>query len=501
MYFKNLTASLIILTTTGYANDININNNSLRTTYENINIHPNEEMGLLGINYLRHNDNFYYGAGLYGAVKGKRGGFFSGGLTVGYQYPLFDNILLDAGGFIGGGTGDGKDRFGNGVMLRSHAGILYDAKDYQVGATLSNVTFPGSKSNSNQIGLQFSLPFQTISTGFTHSDSIYKGLKKYYNNSFAWRTQYITTTYQQYSPSSKSAKKNGQKLEDDIALVGFEYGHYLNPNVFTFFEASEATNGEIAGYAEVLGGIGYDWRVNPSFGLKAKAAAGSGGGSGVDVQGGLLVKANLGLYYNLSNRITLGLEKGYVDAPDGNFSASNTKFMLSYNFRSLVIGKNTNPISMFKNVSSGLWRMRVGVERYLSSDSIRTDKRNAPVDLMVFKFDRFLNDNFYVTGQGFGAVRGDVSGYGGGLLGVGYQTEPFIGKLSAYAELLAGPGGAGGVDAGDGLLAHPMLGLNYKINEAFDFQVAIGHVKSLSTGTLDTNVVDAGLVYKFNTIE
>jgi hypothetical protein len=501
MYFKNLTASLIILTTSVYANDININDNSFRTTYENVTIHPDEEMGLVGINYLRHKDNFYYGAGLYGAVKGKRGGFFSGGITAGYQYPLFNNILLDAGGFIGGGTGDGKDRFGNGVMIRSHAGLLYDAKDYQVGAALSNVTFPGSKSDSNHISFQLSVPFKTITTNSIHNQSIYKGITSYFNNQFAWRTQYITTTYQQYSPSSKSRKKSGQALENNIALLGFEYGHYFNRNVFAYIEASEAVDGDIAGYAEVLGGIGYDLPLSSDFGLKAKAAVGSGGGSGVDVQGGFLAKANIGLYYNLTDRVTLGLEEGYVDAPDGNFSASNTKFMLSYNFRSLSIGDNINPINIFKDISTGLWRMRVGVERYTASDSIRSDKRNAPVDLMVFKFDRFLNDNFYATGQGFGAIRGDVSGYGGGLLGLGYQTKPFIGNLSAYTELLVGPGGAGGVSAGDGLLVHPMLGLNYKMNESFDFQVGIGHVKSISSGTLDTPVLDAGLVYKFKTIE
>jgi len=501
MYVKNTIASLIILATTVSANDITISDNSFRTTYEKITIHPDEEVGLIGINYLTHKNNFYYGMGLYGALEGTKGGFFSGGITGGYQYPIFDNILFDTGAFIGGGTGDGEDQFGDGVMTRAHAGLLYDAKSYQVGVSLSNVTFPGSKSNSNQISFQYSVPFQMVSTSLTDTQSIYKALKNSYNYNFGWRKQYIATTIQQYSPTSKSRKKNGTSLEETIGLIGFEYGQYFTNNAFAFLEASEAYSGDVAGYAEVLGGLGYDWPLNSSFDFKTKVSVGSAGGSGVDVQGGLLAKANLGLYYKANKRITLGVEQGYVDAPDGNFSALNTKFVLAYNFKTLSLGANLNPIKNFKGASSKLWRMRVGVERYMASSSIRTSKRNASVDLAVFKFDRFLDDNFYVTGQGFGAIRGDVSGYGGGLLGMGYQTNPFIGNLSAYTELLVGPGGAGGVSTGDGLLGHPMIGLNYKINKSVDFQVGLGYVKSLSDGTLDTPVLDAGFVYKFNTIE
>ena len=267
--------------------------------------------------------------GLYGALEGTKGGFFSGGVTAGFQYPIFDNILFDTGAFIGGGTGDGEDQFGDGVMTRAHAGLLYDAKSYQIGAALSNVTFPGSKSNSNQISFQYSVPFQMVSTSLTDTQSIYKALKNSYNYNFGWRKQYIATTIQQYSPTSKSRKKNGTSLEETIGLIGFEYGQYFTNNAFAFLEASEAYSGDVAGYAEVLGGLGYDWPLNSSFDFKTKVSVGSSGGSGVDVQGGLLAKANLGLYYKANKRITLGVEQGYVDAPDGNFSALNTKFVLA----------------------------------------------------------------------------------------------------------------------------------------------------------------------------
>ena len=48
----------------------------LRVTLEEIEISPNENMGLLGTSYLlRLNKNIYTGLGIYSAVTGERGGF------------------------------------------------------------------------------------------------------------------------------------------------------------------------------------------------------------------------------------------------------------------------------------------------------------------------------------------------------------------------------------------------------------------------------------------
>lgn len=501
MYIKNIIIGIFLLISTISASNININETSIRTTYEDVTLYPNENMGMIGINYLRENANWNYGIGIYGALKGKRGGYFSGGIALGYKYPLVKNLSLDTGLFLGGGTGDGKDKFGNGVMIRSHAGLLYNFKDYELGASFTNVTYPQSKTDSNHISFVYNVPFKTVSAVTTNSGLVYEDLLKS-NKQFGWRKQYMALTYQLYSPKGNTRKKgNGPLLERNISLLGFEYGYYYNKNLFSFFETSEAINGDIAGYAEVIAGLGYDLPVSSNFDLKLKGAFGSGGGSGVDVAGGILLKANTGLYYKTANKSLIGMELGYIDAPEGNFTATNTKFMYVYNFNSLTIGNNVLPIETFKSNSVNLWRMRVGLERYMASTNIRKNKEDKAADLMTFKFDRFIDKNWYLSGQGFGAFSGGISGYGGGLLGFGYQTNTFLDDFSLYAELLAGPGGAGGVSSGDGFLAHPMIGVNYKLNNSIDLQLGVGHVKSISGGTLDTTAIDVTVVYKFRTIE
>ena len=73
-----------------FSKQINIEKASIRTSFENVKISSDEDMGLMGLNYLLEpNDNFYYGVGLYGALSGTRGGFFVGGFNLGLKYPIY----------------------------------------------------------------------------------------------------------------------------------------------------------------------------------------------------------------------------------------------------------------------------------------------------------------------------------------------------------------------------------------------------------------------------
>ena len=72
-----------------------------------------EQMGLYSIGaYDQLNPWLYGGINLYGAATGRRGGFFTGGYTLGVERQLFDNLIFDAGGYVGAGGG------GRGVQRR-----------------------------------------------------------------------------------------------------------------------------------------------------------------------------------------------------------------------------------------------------------------------------------------------------------------------------------------------------------------------------------------------
>lgn len=482
--------------------DVKIHKNLFRTTFETVKLPTGlDPMGLLGINYLHKNDsNFYYGFGLYGSLTGQRGGFFSGGIELGYEYPISNNISLDLGGYLGGGSGENKQVFGDGLMLRLHSGLVYDAKAFKLGGYLSKVKFPGSKTDSNQFGVQIDIPFETVYANTKDSRVIQNALKSLDRDyKFGWRDHHIALTYQIYSASDDSFKNPNRGKA--IGLIGFEYRFDLAKQLYGYLEASEAATGDAAGYAEILGGLIYYIPVTSNFGFNTKVGLGSGGGGGIDAEGGFLYKVGAGAYYIPTKDLNIHAEVGYVDAPQGNFSALSKKISFAYRVPFLSVGKGVKRIVNFENRTSQLWRFRASAQRYLASNTIRKDKTHGAADLLSFKFDRFINDNFYLTGQGFGASKGDIAGYGGGFLGFGYNTDPFLGNLSAYGELLIGTGGAGGVDSGEGLLAQPMLGLSYKISKNLDFQVGIGKTQALTSGRLDETIVDAGFVYNFRTIE
>ncbi len=82
-------------------------NRTLRFSFEEIDMpDTGEHMGLYSIGaYERFNPWLYGGITLYGAATGRRGGFFTGGYTLGMERYLIDNLILDAGTYVGAGGG------------------------------------------------------------------------------------------------------------------------------------------------------------------------------------------------------------------------------------------------------------------------------------------------------------------------------------------------------------------------------------------------------------
>lgn len=493
-------ALLFVLALKSSAEDVSIHKNMFRTTYETVTLPQNEAMGLIGLDYLFDTQkNIYYGLGGYGALTGECGGFFTLGIEAGYQYNVTDSIALDAGLFVGGGGG-GRGVSGDGLMLRPHVGALYDAKSYKLGAYYSKVKFPG-KIDSDQIGVQADIPFETLHVSTTDKDAIRKGLSRLGSQyDFDWSSYYFSGMLQTYKPTTKARYVSGEPLQQTITLVGIEMGKYLDPSWFAYADVSGAARGGVGGYMDGFGGLGYRWLLAQNIALKAKASIGSGGGGNVDTGGGFMYKGSVGASFFPTKKLSLDLETGYVDAPDGAFSAMTTRFLLSHNFNVLDISSGGKHAQNYEDFESKKWQLRVGSKRYLASSTLRTDKGTDPIDLISVKIDRFVNNNFYFTGQTDWAYSGYVGGYAVGMLGMGYNTEPIYKQVSIYAELLGGAGAGGGVATEGGALVQPMAGLTFNINKQLNFQAGVGKVIAKS-GTLNTTVVDAAIIYKFHSIE
>jgi len=105
------------------------------------NIPDEKNMGFTGIHYnLLLNKNFYTGVGLYGAITGARGGFFTLGVNAGIKKYFSTNLYLDTGFHFGGGGGAAAPD-GGGAFILPHFNLGYNFKYFTLNSGWSYVDF------------------------------------------------------------------------------------------------------------------------------------------------------------------------------------------------------------------------------------------------------------------------------------------------------------------------------------------------------------------------
>lgn len=465
----------------------------LRMSYEVLDLGPTETMGLAGVHYLVNVDpDWYLGASGFGALAGERGGFFTGGFTLGTGMRFGSKWLLDAGLFIGGGGG-GSAAQGGGMMLRPHLGISRDVGGVMLGAGVSYVKFPSGDIDSTQLSLSLGIPFDV------HYGRAGDAGKAVYSGDLVGlrlrETEWLATVGE-YHPAGRAGTTTGSAMTASLKRVGFEFRRHLDPRRYLFVETAGAIGGESDGYAELLAGAGYrvpllSRRVH----LAASLAAGGAGGGRVDSGGGLVRKARVGLIYSLTPALNLGLEAGRIESR-GSFSADFYGLSLGYRLGEVGTGGAAQDGSGVAGVRLAKWRL-VGVQ-HSSFSAARKNRSEQNLSLVGVPTARFVTDAVYMPGQAHGAYAGDAGGYAVGLIGAGWETAlREDGRLSFNAEFAAGAAGGGGVEVGGGAVIQPLLGLSWQFNDRFTARFEAGRVKALD-GKLDSSLVGLGLTYEFS---
>jgi hypothetical protein len=473
---------------------------NLRYSFEEIEMPAaGENMGLFGIGvYEEFNDWFYGGLSAYGAATGQRGGFFTGGFTGGVKKRLGGNWWTDAGIYAGAGGG-GVAPQGGGLMLRPHIGLKYDFGNFALGVNYGRVNFPSGDIDSDAISVMLDIPFTSLSRNWNDSP---KKADKYFGDAWAnvsKHRSHISMRSRAYQISGGSKKTSGQSLDGNIGLIGVNYSYFLDNNWFVDFESAGAVSGGVDGYAELLGGLGYRLPLtsNDRLALLPSLSLGGAGGGGVDTGGGFVTRANLGLEYRLSSHMSLILDGGYLVAPDGNFKTPYAGLNLAYVMESFAEDQKGTPIFAFHDiVRTSKWRVRPAHQWYF--DAQRKSSAARDMQLMGAKIDWMGGEGWYLTGQGLSAYAGEAGGYSEGLWGVG-GFGPSLDNIQTYAEVLVGAGGGGGVSTGSALLFKPSIGLEFHLTPNLSLQAAGGKVIPKS-GDLDSNFMEANLVYRFGAV-
>lgn len=461
----------------------------VRVNAERIRLPGKENMGLLGTSYLLQvAPNVYVGPAAYGAFTGQRGGFFTVGAEASLRRAVTEFLDVEVGVYAGGGGG-GVAPVGGGLMLRTHADLTRDLGGYRAGVSVSQVRFPNGQIRSNQIGLVWSTT--TDFRYLSRNQLAVSGLTA--NSAVVGRTgmgfDRVQAVAGFYSPRPGVTRTSGAPLTAKIGLVGVRMERALTDNNYWGIEAAGAGGGGggggVAGYAEYLATLGTERAVwADHLVLGARGAVGMGGGGDVSVGGGLLLKGAAYGIVRLTHNMGLTLEGGYTRAPQGKFRALHATAALN-----LILD---DPYDTAAPARTTRTEWVGGASRYKAA---RKDGTVRNLDAVTLKVNRFVLNNFYVTGQAHSAFAGAAGGYTVGLFGLGTQWPVFTG-VRVGAELLAGAAGGGGVETRGGALVQPMAYVDVEVTPQLSLRLSGGKVKSLR-GPFSSSVVDVSLAFPF----
>lgn len=445
-------------------------------------------MGFSGIHYnLFLNKSFYTGIGIYGAVTGERGGFFTLGINAGYQKYFNEKLYIDTGFHFGGGGGAGAPD-GGGAFILPHFNLGYNLKHFSVHAGWSYINFfDGGLIKGNQLNLALEIPLDFKYSNYKNSEINFSA--QFLNNS-SWKQETIKTSFLVHFNNLK-VKSEGPIKGNTIRLAGFEFGNYLTRNWFAFLKVDGAYSGIRGGYMDVFLGAGYHFYFNNNkTNILAKFGFGAGGGGGVDSDGGFLLYPDISIEQQLFNGVYISLNKGYLFTPNSLLSTSNYGFGLKYYL------ERNGSYAKEKTFNKGIFK---GIEVILKQDWYFNAKRmtnpNEDMHQMSLQINFDINKNLFLAGQTSFANFGNAGAYGEGLIGAGIKTSN-TSHTTFFTQVLAGAAGGGNISTGEGLIIKPSLGIDHKITNTLSIRSALGYVKAKG-GSLSNTFVNFGLKYNF----
>jgi hypothetical protein len=455
--------------------------------YEQITLPGNEPMGLVRVGALFHlGKHIWLGPELYGAVTGKRGGFFTTGIEAKLQAKLMERLSAYGGVFVGAGGG-GSAPQGGGLMIRPSAGISYDIGIGSIEGGLSRVWYPNGDIDSTHLHIGFALA--TSGKYFRGNRIKNEDPKEHNSSSVEITTQALA---EHYMPSSASHDVRSSKKTTPFSLTGVEFKIRSGNDWYGYLEAAGAGAGASNGYMELFGGLGFDYAINDYLSLGIQGALGAGGGGRVDTGGGLMYRAELTAQTKLYDAFTLNGRIGKIGAIKGSFGA--TSYGVSLGYRESFYGLGDPDFSEDTNTSA--WRFGVQNKSYLPFAGMFKDDQVNRIDLIGLSLHRFLGKNIYLIGESYWAWQGQAGGYAEGVLGIGLQSSK-MGHFRAYAEAKAGVGGGGDVNMDGGLFGAIEAGLRYDIDEVWQLHAGAGYIRT-RTGAFHTYSIHTGISYNFS---
>lgn len=463
----------------------------------------NETMGMTGASlWWGASEDVKLGVASYGATRGQRGGFITLGVAGELQHRWSPKWRSTVGVFVGAGGGrGGQPLAGGGLMLRTDVGLGYDlASGGRVGAGVSHVRFPDGTISSTQPYVRYDHSFHSLWVGGrTPPDLRRAAAEPAGAASLALGSQEFALV----ARDVRVAAPAGASADTRMQLLGVEWTADLDPHWFVKLGADGAMGGQSSGYMQILAGGGYRLPLWQGGTLKLHAAAGPAGGGAVDTRGGLIWDAGVALQQRVSRSDSLELAWGKVGHLSGQFKGDALGLKWVHHFATPQVGAEPVRVSALKGLDAHHLRIRLAQQTYArGAPGWRNSYADLNVDNLGVQLDYFLSPpqqpiQWFVTGQGLAAYKGQAGAYMTGLVGVGTQRS-WGNAWFAETEALVGAAGGGGLATGGGLVGQINVGLGYRLSKRLSIMGTAGTMGAFR-GDFRAKVLGLGLVYDMTT--
>lgn len=474
----------------GEASSLQRSEARLMLDYQTVRVQGDRPIDLMGFQlYAPVAEGISVGAGLMAPlIAGQYGGFM--GASVGIQGrvrlggPVVVLAALSAGGGAGGRSPEhAKKLSGTGSFVRGQLALGYDAGDFMVGAGVSRLKFRRSLIDSSQLNLFLDIPFT------------------YLGGAYERRGQPLPAPDDQRAAREMGetmlsfSLDNYHQLDARGSYTGtvrtgeFQFSHFLTPDLFWFANFASAYAG-LPTYNQLLGGLGWRWRLAPSWKLYGQLGVGSGGYAPeqIDTGPGLLVYPKLSAEYALTRDLGLAVSAGYLTAPKGSSRNPTYGLTLTRHLRSGQGGDAAAGPARYEGLRITLLHQSDTQLRY-------RDVARPALHMLGLQIDMPVSERWYLPLQASAAYTSYLGypGYAEIFAGLGVQTRMAPGeRVQAFGQLLAGANvhGKGG---------KVNLGLRVLLDDRLAASLGIGRIeaRSPSGGQYRANNLVFGLDYRF----
>ena len=298
--------------------------------------------------------------------------------------------------------------------------------------------------------------------------------------------------------------------ESDMGTFGVHYDWYpldSFPALYTGLGFLNAAQGKEGGFFAFGYTLGLDYELYKNIHTDLGVYVGGGSGAYINFpNGGMIVRSHAALSYEMDN-IEVVLGAAHTKFPNTRANQENATDFHPYigvniatdiwcqtkepngsshgykNFDGMFENIRLTPAMLYYDVDN----KRVKKVRYQGDDAYQ---ENFPA--LGFQFDKFLNDNVFLSFEAYGALS-SAAGYAAIQAGLGYEYK-LLDSLSWESKMVVGSAGDSRIDTGGGLIVQPMTGLRVALTPSVSFKTLVGRTYA-PTGLFSATTYEAGLSF------